>query len=219
MHGHIDTTPGLTRRRFIERAMATGLAATVAGALPVARGLVAPGDAQAAEPALPDATLQAFYDTMIPGRRVATTVLGDPVHPRAILGLDDHPGAVETDALALGRHPLIGFDVLAPAFLADLEVRALAAGGAPFLLLDHAGREAAATAGLSFDNPLRLLWEAAAAIPFTAFCAAGLSREQTADDAPGYRVMGLPGRVSAGYADASYRRRLSRERTRSGNLP
>ncbi len=35
----------------------------------------------------------------------------------------------------------------------------------------------------------------------------------------GYAVMGLPGRRAAGYADASYRRRLSRERTKDGNLP
>ena len=74
--------------------------------------------------------------------------------------------------------------------------------------------------GLSFDNPSRVLWEAAAAVPFTAFCAAALSREQVAAKAAGYRVMGLPGRTD-GYSPrrASYRRRLAKERTRNGSLP
>lgn len=207
-----------TRREFLSRALATGLTAAVAGALPTARALTAPAVARAQEPALDAATLQAFYDTMIPGRRVERTSLGGPVHPRAILGVDDRPGAVEADALALGDHPLIGFSVLAPVFLVDLERCALPQGG-DFLSLDWAGREAACRAGFSFDNPLRLTWEAAGAIPFVAFCAAGLVPEQTAEKAVGYRVMGLPGRRAAGYADASYRRRLARERTKDGNLP
>ncbi|WP_372790099.1 DUF5987 family protein [Paraconexibacter sp.] len=208
-----------TRREFLARALATGLAATVAGALPTARALVAPEAARAQDPGFDAATLQAFYDTIIPGRKVTTTSLGAPVHPKAILGVDDRPGAVEADALALGNHPLIGFAYLAPAFLADLELRAAAAGGSDFLSLDWDGREAACRSGFAFDNPLRLTWEAAGAVPFVAFCAAGMIPEQTAEKAVGYRVMGLPGRVSAGYADASYRRRLSRERTKTGNLP
>lgn len=205
-----------TRRAFLTRALATGLAATVAAA-PGSRGLLAARPAAAQGPGIDAATLQAFYDTMIPGRIVTTTSLGAPVAAGAILGVDDRPGAVEADALALGDHPLIGFSVLAPAFVADLSARAAARGGT-FLSLDWAGREAVCREGFAFDNPLRLLWEAAGAIPFVAFCAAGLIREQTADKAVGYRVMGLPGRRSAGYADASYRRRLARERTRTGNL-
>ena len=61
-------------------------------------------------------------------------------------------------------------------------------------------------------------WEAAAAIPFTAFCAAALVPEQTAAKAVGYRVMGLPGVAPAGYADYSCRRRLAREITSGGSL-
>jgi len=207
-----------TRREFLTRAVATGLAATVAAALPTTRALVAPPTASAQDPSFDAATLQAFYDTIIPGRKVATTSLGAPVHPQAILGVDDRPGAVEADALALGNHPLIGFATLAPGFLADLSARALPQGG-DFLSLDWAGREAVCKGGFAFDNPLRLAWEAAGAIPFVAFCAAGMVPEQTAEKAVGYRVMGLPGRRAAGYADASYRRRLSRERTKTGNLP
>jgi hypothetical protein len=74
-------------------------------------------------------------------------------------------------------------------------------------------------AGLDFGNPTRLVWEAAAAVPFTAFCAAALIPNATAAQASGYRVMGLPGIAPAGYRDFSYGRRLSRERTRGGNLP
>ncbi len=46
-----------------------------------------------------DGLLQAYADTLIPGRRVAVTESGAPVHPQAILGSDPRPGAVECDAL------------------------------------------------------------------------------------------------------------------------
>ena len=72
--------------------------------------------------------------------------------------------------------------------------------------------------GLSFDNPSRQVWEAAAAVPFTAFCAAALVPNATADRASGYRVMGLPGTAPGGYRRFSYGRRLSRERTHRGYL-
>ena len=74
-------------------------------------------------------------------------------------------------------------------------------------------------AGLDFANPTRLLWEAAAAVPFTAFCAAALIRNATAARASGYAVMGLPGTAPNGYRGFSYGRRLSPERTRTGSLP
>ena len=64
-------------------------------------------------------------------------------------------------------------------------------------------------AGLDFSNPARLLWELTAAIPFIAFCAAPLIRNATAEQASGYRVMGLPGPAPNGYRDFSYGRRLS----------
>jgi hypothetical protein len=72
--------------------------------------------------------------------------------------------------------------------------------------------------GLAYGNPSRTVWEAAAAVPFTAFCAAALIPEQTANRACGYRVMGLPGAAPRGYRRFSYRRRLARGRTRRGNL-
>ena len=151
---------------------------------------------------------------MIPGRRVDRTESGAPIHPRAIAGVDPLPGAVETDALALYRHAKVGFDALAPAFLADLLARS---EGRPFLELGFDERVAICRSGLDFGNPSRTVWEAAAAVPFTAFCAAALSEEQVAAKAAGYRVMGLPGK-SGGYPRRrySYGRRFARERTKQG---
>ncbi|HEX8105348.1 MAG TPA: DUF5987 family protein [Solirubrobacteraceae bacterium] len=202
----------ITRRQFVARTIASGLAVAAAG------GLRAAPAARAAEPSLADGTLQAFADTMIPGSPATITDLGLPIHPRAILGVDGRPGAVEADSLAAGRHPKIGFAALEPAFLADLEARALPLGG-PFLELDWDRRVQACLAGLDFGNPARTLWEAAAAIPFVAFCAAAVAPAQRADRASGYRVMGLPGEAPNGYKRASYRRKLARSRTTTGNLP
>jgi hypothetical protein len=202
----------LTRRGLLARAGALGAGALVAQALPVARAL-----AQSPLPGDPDGTLQAFADTILPGRKVAVTESGAAIHPLAITGVDPEPGAVEADALALFHHPNIGFDALEPAFLADLGERALAHGG-DFLSLGWDARVATCVAGLDFSNPARVVWEAAAAVPFTAFCAAALVPEQTAAKSVGYRVMGLPGKAPHGYRDFSYRRKLARERTRKGNL-
>jgi hypothetical protein len=192
------------------------LAALVSAVTPLARELEAAFPAGAPTPELPDATLQAFADTIIPGRRATRTDLGNGIHPRAIAGVDDRPGAVEADALALYHHPAIGFDALEPLFLAELEARALLEGGA-FLDLSFERRTAACLDGVEMANPTRLIWEAAAAVPFTAFCAAALIPEQTAERACGYRVMGHPGVAPHGYADFSYGRRLARERTRDGS--
>jgi hypothetical protein len=204
-----------TRREFLHRAAVAGAGAAVAAAVPLTSGLPR---AEAAGTALGDGTLQAVYDTLIPGRKVTRTVSGGSIHRLAILGLDPEPGAVEADALALGHDPKIGFDVLAPVFLADLETRALAHGGAPFLRLARAGREATLIDGLAYDNPTRLVWEAAAAVAFAAFCGVA-SPQQTMKGCPGYAVMGLPGAAPNGYGNASFGRRLSHERTPHGSLP
>jgi hypothetical protein len=207
----------LTRRGLLQRGGVLGLAALVASAGPVARALVVPQQAHA-EPGLTDATLQAFADTIIPGRNATRTDLGHEIHPQAIAGVDGAPGAVEADALALYHHEKIGFDALEGPFLADLETRALPEGG-PFLTLSFERRVRVCVAGLDFKNPSRLLWEAAAAVPFTAFCAAALVPEATAAKASGLRTMGLPGVAPRGYRDFTYARVLSRERTRKGYLP
>lgn len=212
---HQELLALLSRRQVLTRASTLGFGALVAAALPLAR----PARARAATSVpVTDATLQAFADTMIPGRQITTTALGNPVDPLAIAGVDPLPGAVEADALALYHHPEVGFDALAPVFLADLEARSLLQGG-DFLHLGFDARVQACLSGLDYANATRLVWEAAAAVPFTAFCAAALIHNATWDDAPGYSVMGLPGTAPNGYFGYSYRRRLSHERTRTGSLP
>jgi hypothetical protein len=213
-----DVAAELSRRELLQRTGALGLGAIVLGALPTLERLGAPDRALAADPNLADATLQAFFDTVIPGRKAARTDLGNPIHPLAIAGVDGEPGAVETDALLLSHHPKIGFDALAPALLAELSSRSLPHGGA-FLDLPYEARIAVATEGLAYSNPTRPAWEAAAAVPFPAFCAAATQRNATRKTASGYRVMGHPGTAPHGYRDFSYRRKLARERTAKGYLP
>jgi hypothetical protein len=208
----------LSRREFIARATTLGAGAYVLAALPAARFV---------EAALPnvtapaDATLQALADTLVPGRKAARTDLGDPIDPRSIAGVDTLPGAVEADALRLYHDPLIGFDALEEPFLADLSARSLAVGGNPaFLLLPYEKRVQVALDGLDFSNPTRTLWEAAAAVPFTAFCGAAEHPTGTSQNASGYGVMGYPGAAPNGYqTDFSYGRPLSKERTQNGSLP
>ncbi len=207
--GHSQLLGLLSRRQLLQKAL-------IASTLPY---VLTPAAARAASPpSLTDATLQAFADTIIPGRKVTSTALGNAVDPLAIAGVDSQPGAVEADALALYHHPEVGFDALAPPFLTDLETRSLTAGG-DFLHLGFEARVQVCLGGLDFSNPVRLIWEAAAAVPFTAFCAAALIRNATAATAPGYRVMGLPGVAPDGYRNFSFGRRMSRERTRHGWLP
>jgi hypothetical protein len=69
-----------------------------------------------------------------------------------------------------------------------------------------------------------VVWEAAAALPFTAFCAAAnivnaVGRPGTPRSSAGYEVMGHPGTAPHGHKGFSYGRKLSRERTTEGYLP
>jgi hypothetical protein len=128
------------------------------------------------------------------------------------------PGAVETDALALFHNPLIGFDALEPAFLAEVETRSLLRGG-QFLDLDFANRIEVMKAGLAAGNPSVVVWEAAAAVPFACFMAEATQPNASIDTASGYQVIGHPGVAPNGYAEYSYRQKLSRERTLFGYLP
>lgn len=208
----------LSRRQLLRRGGMLGAAAAVASALPVLERLALPDSALGQDPDLAEANLQAFFDTIIPGRKATRTDLGHSIHPLAIAGVDPDPGAVEADALLLSHHPKIGFDVLAPVFLADLQARSAAEGGG-FLDLGYEARERVVVGGLDFANPLRVTYEAAAAIPFTAFCAAGTQRDATWATASGYRVMRHPGTAPNGYRSFSYRRKLARERTKKGYLP
>ena len=207
---------GVSRRDFLARAGALGLGALVLDARPVAKRILAADPAAAAVP-VDSAILQAFADTIIPGRKAQRTDLGDEIDPRAIAGVDPEPGAVEADALRLFQSPLLGFATLAPAFIAELTVRSARHGGL-FIDLPFDRRTAVVVEALDFANPDRVLYEAAAAIPFVAFCAAGTQRNATSATASGLRVMGHPGTAPNGYRSFSYRRRLARGRTKRGNL-
>lgn len=206
----------LSRRDFLRDTSLLGAAALIASAVPVAERILAADPAIAAVPT-DEATMQAFADTIIPGRKAATTDLGDEIHPDAIAGVDDEPGAVEADVMRLYHHSLTGFDALEPVLLADLSTRSLQQGG-PFLGLDFDARTAVLLGALSFDNPERVLYEAAAAVPFTAFCAAAVHETGTSKNASGYRVMGYPGAAPQGYRRYSYGRKLARDFTRKGYL-
>jgi len=208
----------LSRRELLSRASTLGAGALILGAMPIAERLAGPSPALAGQADLLDGTLQAFWDTILPGRLVTETQSGAPVHPQAIAGVDDEPGAVEADALALGEDPRLGFTVLSPALLGELETRSLPQGGL-FLDLGWEDRQAVVLGGLDFTNPTRQVWEAGAAIAFTAFCAAATVPEATRETAVGYRVMGHPGTAPKGYEDFSYRRKLNRGRTKKGYLP
>jgi hypothetical protein len=206
----------LSRRQLLQRATTLGLGALVVSALPVAERIFVSEAAAAVE--LPDATLQAFADTMVPGRAATTTDLGNEIDPLAIAGVDPEPGAVEADALLLYHDPLIGFDALEGPFLAELSARSLA-HGAPFLNLAFEQRVAVCLEGLAPSNASVLVWEAAAAVPFTAFLAAAEHSEATIDTCSAYQVMGYPGTAPNGYAEFSYKRKLASGLTKRGYLP
>jgi hypothetical protein len=208
----------LSRRQILKRASVLGLGGLVASALPAAERILETVAPAAASVTPADATLQAFADTMIPGRKADRTDLGNEIDLLAIAGVHPEPGAVQADALLLYHDPLIGFDALEPAFLADLEARALLRGG-QFLMLPFDKRVAVCVDGLSASNPSVQVWEAAAAVPFVAFLIVGTQKNATIDTASGLQVMGHPGVAPQGYADFSYKKKLSRERTQNGSLP
>jgi hypothetical protein len=208
----------LSRRQVLQRATALGLGGFVLSALPAAERFLAAVEPALAEPNLADATLQAVADTMIPGRLADRTDLGNEIHPKAIAGAHPEPGAVQADALLLFHEPRIGFDALQPAFLTELETRSLTRGG-QFLDLPFDKRVAVCVDGCSASNPTVLVWEAAAAVAFAAFLVVATQRNATIDTASGLQVMGHPGTAPNGYAEYSYGKKLSQERTATGSLP
>ncbi len=211
----------LSRRDFIGRAAGLGLGSVVLGALPFAERMARPDSALAQAPMLADATLQAFFDTIIPGKPVRglKTELGHPIHRKAIAGVDSEHGAVFTDALLLAHHPKIGFDALEPAFLArarELLPRPGRPVSGPFAT--RTARQSAC-GGSTSPTESRQRLGGGCRRRLCAFCAAANVKNATRDNSAGYRVMGHPGTAPHGYDDFSYGRRLNRGRTRTGSLP
>jgi hypothetical protein len=205
------TSAALSRRELLQRGAVLSL-------LPLAEQVLASPAVALGAPNLADGTLQAFADTLIPGKKVTRTDLGNEVHPKAIAGAHPEPGAVQADSLLLYHHPLIGFDLVAPAFLADLEARSLLRLG-QFIDLPFDKRVAVCVDGLSPSNPTAQVWQLACAVPFAAFLCTATQKNATIDKSSGLQVMGFPGTAPNGYADFSYRRALSAERTATGSLP
>src|SRR3954447_7638636 len=92
----------LSRRDFIRRTAELGAGAMVLAALPVAERMIAADPAIAAGPPH-DAPLQAFADTLLPGRKATKTDLGDEIDPLAIAGVDTDAGGAP--AAARRRRP------------------------------------------------------------------------------------------------------------------
>ena len=185
--------------------------------LPVAERILAAPTAALAAPSLADGTLQAFADTLIPGKKATRTDLGNEIHPKAIAGAHPEPGAVQADSLLLYHHPLIGFDLVEAAFLADLEARSLLRLG-QFIDLPFDKRVAVCVDGFSPSNPTAQVWQLAAAVPFAAFLCTATQKNATIDKSSGLQVMGFPGTAPNGYADFSYRQKLNQGRTKKGYL-
>src|SRR3954468_19759232 len=136
---HAALLDELSRRGFLQRAGTLGLGGLVLAAVPAAERLIAATKADALVPIVGDAALQAFADTIIPGRKTGRTDLGNSVAAGAIAGVDQRPGARDARALDRPRPPLMGFDPLEPAFLADLSAKAPPRGGT-FVSLSFADR-------------------------------------------------------------------------------
>ncbi len=102
----------------------------------------------------------------------------------------------------------VGFDALAPAFLADLAL----ANGAATSCRGPRGAHGHMPRGLDFGNPLRTALGGRGG---------GAVRRDRGARGTGTAMIGLPAwaaRRRAGYRDFSYRRKLARERTKRGSL-
>jgi nitroreductase len=190
--------------------------------------VTAHADVAATAPGDGTATIEAFADTMIPGRK------RNPAD-RAIAGAAAGPGAVQAGALDLMRFPAVGIGPGLPALAADLDARAVAyaaeaqllldPGVPPFVALDFHHRTRLAIELLDFGRPDYLPYYALAALAFLAFHTAGHlhTAEAVRRGHPGLALIGFPPPDADGlwrYPEFSYRRRVAarhRRTTRTGN--
>lgn len=174
-------------------------------------------------------TLEAFADTLIPGRKRY-----DADH--AVAGVVDGPGAVQAGAVDLMWFPPAAVGPVLPAFGSMLNARAADFAAReqlaldptlpPFVALDFPRRTRLCVELLDPGASDYLLWWALAAMPFLAFHTAG--HLHTADAVrsghPGLRTLRFPQPDRDGlwrFPKFSYRRRLARRhpRTVAGGHP
>jgi hypothetical protein len=175
-------------------------------------------------------TLEAFADTLIPGRKRYD---GD----HAVAGVVHGPGAVQAGAVDLMWFPPAAIGPALPAFGSMLNARAGAYAAReqvaldptlpPFVALGFADRTRLCLELLDPAAPDYLLWWAIAAMPFLAFHTAGHLHTVDAvrSGHPGLRTLRFPMPDRDGlwrFPDFSYRRRLARPHRRTtanGNPP
>ena len=173
-------------------------------------------------------TLEAFADTLIPGRKRFD---GDV----AVAGVVRGPGAVQAGAVDLMWFPQAAVGPVLPSFVSMLDSRATTFAAQhrvlldptlpPFVALGFADRTRLCLELLDPSAPDYLLWWALAAMPFLAFHTAGHMHTAAAVRAghPGLRAIGFPHPDPDGlwrFPHFSYRRKLARPHphtTSSGN--
>jgi hypothetical protein len=216
--------PDLSRRQLL-KAVAAGVAA-----MPLLEPAAAWADPSPADdPAGVRATLEAWSDTIVPGRRRSKT-------DRAVAGAARGPGAVQAGAWQLLNDPDVGLGPGLPALSASLNAEAVAEAAQaglvldptvpPFVALPFRHRTALAERLLGGTGQDQVVWYALAAIAMLAFHTAGHldTAKAVRDGHPGLAWLRFPAPDPDGlwrYEHFSYGRRLARRhpRTTRGGHP
>ena len=220
MSEELDETPpeplAISRRRLLQLVTAAAVAWQTA---PWADRLVAlAGTPGGTSTDAMTTTLEAFADTLIPGRKRYD---GDI----AVAGVVKGPGAVEAGAVDLMWFPPAAVGPVLPTFVSMLDSRAMTYATEhhvvidptlpPFVALSFSDRTQLCLELLDPAAPDYLLWWALAAMPFLAFHTAGHLQTAAAvrDGHPGLRAIGFPHPDHDGlwrFPHFSYRRKLAR---------
>jgi hypothetical protein len=224
-----DTSPeplAISRRRLLQFATAAAVAWQTAPWADRLAALAGPPGGTSTDAMT--TTLEAFADTLIPGRKRFD---GDV----AVAGVVKGAGAVEAGAVDLMWFPPAAVGPVLPGFVSMLNARAAAYAAQhrvvidptlpPFVALDFANRTRLCLELLDPAARDYLLWWALAAMPFLAFHTAGHLHTAAAVRAghPGLRAIDFPHPDHDGlwrFPHFSYRRKLARSHphtTATGN--
>lgn len=205
-------TKEISRRRLLQLTSAAMAALPLTG-LPLPPAAADPGPWADAT----TATLEAWSDTMVPGRKRFAA-------DRAVAGAAAGAGAVQAGAVDLMRFPPVGLAPALPAFAAALNAEAVryAAGARvlldpavpPFVALSFEHRTAMALGLLDGDRPDQLAWFGLAGVATLAFhTAAHLDTAQAVRAGhPGLAWIGFPSPDADGlwrFPRFSYKRKLA----------